>query len=223
MKGKSIFYIILIILCLAAIAGIFVWRGSEAAKAPAPAPTPVPTPDTKIEYVEVEKLVEAEKEITATVIKDGLRDIGKLATQEYFFTEVAGYSSVKTLFSTDIKLPFSESNYLVSYDGTVTAGIDFGDIEVAKTGDRVTVKLPDAEILSVDIDYDSFKLYSEREGLLNSTSVADYNASLVELEANAKSKALEKGILEAAQNNARLVVSNFITGLAGPGCTVSFV
>ena len=77
----------------------------------------------------------------------------------------------------------------------------------------VEVRLPKAEILNVDIDPESFELYSEKTGLGNPISAEDFNSSLVELENTASEKAIERGILDRADQNAKTVVRNFIAGL----------
>ena len=154
------------------------------------------------------------KEITAATIQDGLRDMGVLVTEEYYFTQVISYSSNLKLFNF-LELGVTESRYLVSYDGVVTAGIDFAAVQVEKDPDRqiVTVTLPKASILNVDIDTESFELYTEKEGWGNPISVADYNQSLVELEKNASERATQRGVLDRAEENAVRVVDNFVKSL----------
>ncbi len=44
-------------------------------------------------------------------------------------------------------------------------------------------------------------------------SAADFNSSLVELEMSVREKALERGLLEHADENARRIVRNFVAGL----------
>ncbi len=216
-KKKQRVYLILICAVIALIIGLIVWRGGKKSDPEIPVVTPRPTAEVVIREREVEKIVEVEKEISAEIIQDGLREMGTLVTEEYYFTEVVSFSSIKKLF--DIELGITESSYLASYEGVVTAGIDFAAITVVKDDDEntVTVTLPRAEILSVDIDPESFELYSEKNGLGNPLSAADFNASLVELEKNAAAKAVDRGLLQKADENARAVIRNFITGMLGPG------
>ena len=170
-------------------------------------------PDVQVVYRDVNQLIPVEKMITAEIIQDGLNDMGFLVTQEYYFTEVMSFSSVKQFFGMD--LPFTESNYLASYDGTILAGIDFTKIQVEKREEekKILLTLPEATMQSVDVDPDSFVLYSEKDGLGNHISVKDYNRSLSELEKNAAQKALDRGVLEKANENAQQVVRNFVGGL----------
>ena len=208
---KRIYYILIAIFAIAIILTVVLWLGKEERADIVPAPElSVQTPDVVIK--EVEKFVEVEKQITAEVIEDGLRDMGTLITEEYYFTEVVNFSSVRNLFKTDITLPFTESSYLAGYDGVVTAGIDFTQIEITKDEDigLITVALPKASVQNIDIDPESFVLYSEKEGLGNPFSIEDFNTSLIDLENKAESKAIERGLLTRADENAKAVISNFI-------------
>ena len=124
-KNKNWLYIILIILVAALSTALVIrYYAGRAEKKTVPSVTPRPTPEVIVHETQVEKIVEVEKEITAEMIEDGLRDIGVLVTQEYYFTDVISFSSVKKLFR--LEVGFTESSYLASYDGVVTAGIDFG-------------------------------------------------------------------------------------------------
>ena len=210
---KSVVYLVLIGLVLLVTAGLILWHQGHRPDSARPMVSARPADDVVVRK-EVEKIVTVEKEITADVIQDGLNDVGVLVTEEYYFTEVVGFSSIKKLFK-KLELGITESSYLASYDGVVTAGIDFTKITVSKDSElhTVEVRLPKAEILNVDIDPESFELYSEKTGLGNPISAEDFNSSLVELENTASEKAIERGILDRADQNAKTVVKNFIAGL----------
>ena len=155
------------------------------------------------------------------VIKDGLSNMGVLITQEYYFTQVETYSKEKNIF---IVIP-TRSGFTYSYDGNVVAGVDFGGISVKTDEDRkvITVDLPPSEIQSVNIDRDTFKIYSEKESLWNPLKLEDYNISLVDFEDSAKAKALENGILERSDAQAQKLVREFIGSFPNAsGYTVVF-
>lgn len=221
---KEKIYLLLIALLAAAIIVVLI-VGLSGHKPEAQVETAPEKPDT-VEVKEVTRFFPVEKKITAEIIRDGLNDMGVLLTEEYYFTEVVSFSSVKKFLNTDIVLGFTESYYLASYDGNVAAGIDFTKITVEKDEESacITVHIPKAEIISVDVDPSSFVLYSEKVGFTNPLSVADFNNSLIELERNAGSKATEKGILIRANENARAIVENFIGSLVDTAeYTISFV
>jgi hypothetical protein len=127
------------------------------------------------------------------------------------FVEVENYEKTKTI----LNFFTSSSNFIYSYDGVVTAGIDCSEISVEKDDENqiITITVPPAEIRYIDIDYDSFQMYSEKEGLWNSMSMEDYNDSLSEFEDLAKENAINKGVLEKADENAKTIIENFVTGM----------
>jgi hypothetical protein len=101
---------------------------------------------------------------------------------------------------------------MYSYDGAVMAGIDFEKIQIEKNDDKksITVKIPHSGIQAVTIDKDTFQIYSEKDSLWNPIKLEDYNMSLSEFEAAAKEKALENGILDRSDEQAKKLVENFI-------------
>ncbi len=209
-KKKQILYgSILAVIVIATIVVVIVSAYGKTETDPAPV-SPEPPAAARSSPVQV---IEVEKTISTEMISERLQDMGMLVTEEYVFTEVVSFSSVKKLW--EIELGFTESGYVASYDGVVTAGLDFTQIRLEKDDElrRITVYLPRTKILNIDIDPTSFQLYSEKEGLWNRISVTDYNNSLIEMEETAREKALAKGILERAGSNARLLIENLIRSL----------
>ena len=184
---------------------------------PLPTAAPRPTPKVVVEEKVVESIVEVVHEATAEELSFGLNEMGRLVTAEYYFTAVAS-ASTQLAPILGIKLGFTESSFLASYDGVITAGIDFDQIKVTKdeTWGLVTVAMPPAAILSVDIDPESFQLYSETTSIFTDLSAEDYNNALLELETTERDKALQRGILTKADENARKLVRSFIEGLLDP-------
>lgn len=216
-KTEKIYIILIALFVIGALAVVIVGLTGRGAEEPVPTPAPMNEVTVKEveKLVEVEKIVEVEKEITAEMIEDGLNDMGVLLTEEYYFTEVVSFSSIKKFLSTEIKLPFTETAYLAGYSGVVNAGIDFSAVTVEKDEGtkRISVHIPKAEIQNIDIDPDSFELYSEKVGLGNPLSVEDFNNSLIELESTAAEKAVGRGLLDRADENAKTLIENFVRGL----------
>lgn len=218
-KKKLWIYLIALAVVVLLICGLILWRvlSAPAAQDAPAAVAPRPTPEVRIRERLVDKLIEVEKEVGAEEIASGLNDMGVLVTEEYYFTDVVHFSSIKKLFS--LELGITASSFLASYDGVVTAGVDFTRIGIEKDDDAgvITVTMPGAAVLNVDIDPDSFRLYEEKSGLGNPISAADFNSSLVELERSAEEKAIERGVLDHADENARVLIRNFVAALVEEG------
>ncbi|MBR0208344.1 MAG: DUF4230 domain-containing protein [Oscillospiraceae bacterium] len=209
-KTKLLMVLIaLVLLTIAVLLIVYAVRSAGRPKTPVTV-SPRPAQEVVVREKEVEKIVTVEKEISSAMLTDGVRELGLLVTEEYYFTEVVSYSSVKKLWKLD--LPFTESSYLVSYDGVVRAGVDLSGASIVKDDEAklITVTLPEAVITDIDIDPESFKLYSEKAGLGNPISAADFNNSLIELENGAREKALDRDVLTRADDNARTLVYNVV-------------
>ena len=182
---------------------------------PKPEQEAVPSrPDTQLRSSESDRgLIRYEEHLDASVVEDGLRDMGLLVTEEYYFTEVLNYSSIKKYWN--IPLSITESSYLASYDGVVQAGIDFGRIKVRRDEDRgvLWVTLPPAQVTAVDLNPESFTLYAQRNGLGNPITAEDFNQALLALEEQARVKAEERGLLQRADENARAIICRFAESL----------
>lgn len=139
--------------------------------------------------------------------KIGFENIGELATQAAYCTEVSVTEDGKKLFG--MKIPFTQSKYIYSYDTVVKAGIDFGEVEWEVTGKKIEIKIPEIKILSNEIDMDSFKVYHEDESIFNQITLTETNDSLKELTRKAEEDAVENGILENARSNAEIILTGF--------------
>ena len=148
--------------------------------------------------------------VNTEVIADGLREMGILITEEYYFTQVEEYTSTMKWAVFE-----SEASFTYSYDGVVTAGIDCNNIDIQKNEENkvITIVIPAADILSVNIDYDSFQIYEEKNGLWNKVNLTSFNDSIKEFEDSAKKKALEKDIISKADEGARKMIESFVNSV----------
>ena len=144
--------------------------------------------------------------INTKVIEDGLREMGTLITQEYYFTQVEEYTNTEKFWIFD-----STASFTYSYDGVVAAGIDCSQITVVKDDEKkvITITIPKAEITSVTIDNDSFKKYEEKNGLWNKVTTDKFNDSMAAFNETAKNNAVAKGLLENADKSAEQMIVSF--------------
>lgn len=152
--------------------------------------------------------------IDVETIEWEIQDIGKLCTAEYNFTavETIENSKLKVWF---ISLPWSSSKAIIQYEGTITAGINFENVSVEPDAESKTlnITLPKAEILSKELDYDSFKWLDEKECMFNKLDLEDANAAAKDLLGKEAEEATEKGLLVDAQDNAKTIIHTMFDSL----------
>ena len=140
----------------------------------------------------------------------GFEDIGELATQAAYCTEVNVTEGARELFG--LTIPFTQSKYVYSYDVVIKAGLDFGDIDWTVGEDTITVRLPEIRILSSEIDLDSFRVYVENESIFRRISLEENNEAMKALQASAQENAVANGLLDNARANAETILTGFFAG-----------
>ena len=144
--------------------------------------------------------------------KIGFEDIGELATQAAYCTEVSLTDVSRELFG--VTIPFTQSKYIYSYDVVIKAGIDFAEVELTEKNDTTLEgKLPEAKILSSEINPESFKIYHEQESIFRQITMKENNKAMTTLVQNAKDDAVANGLLENARSNAETILTGFLAGI----------
>jgi|GEM_PF-3299673 hypothetical protein len=146
--------------------------------------------------------------VLPTVINQ-IKPLGQLHTANYFLSTVV-----------DTKMPIGALNQvqrvLLVACGQVDAGIDLSKLEapnISTTGDKVTIRLPDAEIFTSQLFDDRKCTYVvlREEGVLLPPNTVLETAAREAAVANFKETALGNGILETARINAEGELRRLLT------------
>lgn len=157
-------------------------------------------------------------EISAVVLENKLTEISEYASLTYSYTNMAEFENSKDFYG--VRLPFTTKGFIITYDGEIKAGVDLSKAEVFVSGGRITVKLPEAKILSHQIDEDSLEVFDETTSIFNPLKVTDYNTFNKEQKEKMEQKAEEKGLLTEASRKAFSSIKSFIQQIAGEEYTV---
>lgn len=143
------------------------------------------------------------------ITKIGFENIGEMATQSAYCSEINTIDASRELFGT--KIPFTQSKYIYSYDFIIKAGFDFGEIDWKENekNKTITVWLPKVRVLSNEIDLDSFELYHEDESIFRPITLEENNDSMRELREKAEEGAIKNGLLENARSNVETILTSF--------------
>ena len=157
------------------------------------------------------KMKEDQMHHESKVTKFGFEDIGELATQEMIGTVVHTEKTAQSLFG--IEIPFTQSQYIYSYDFDIKAGYDFSYIKYEIKDDEenkeILIYLPEAKILSTEILTDSFEVYYEKESIFKRITLSDNNVALKDMKKLAEDNAVSNGIYEKAKSNAEIILKAF--------------
>ena len=157
------------------------------------------------------KMKEDQMQHESKMTKFGFEDIGELVTQEMIGTVVHTEKTAQSLFGMEI--PFTQSQYIYSYDFDIKAGYDFSYIKYEIKDDEenkeILIYLPEAKILSTEILTDSFEVYYEKESIFKRITLSDNNIALKDMKKLAEDNAVSNGIYEKAKSNAEIILKAF--------------
>lgn len=151
-----------------------------------------------------------------SVQKIGYENIGELATQAAYVKEVGKISAEREIIG--LKVPFSESMSIYTYDFIIKAGFDFDNItweliDNSESGlkNEIKVYLPAVRVLSNEIKFESFESLFESTSPYSRIKPTDINEALLQMKRNAEANAIENGLFDAARNNAETILKVFFT------------
>ena len=140
--------------------------------------------------------------------KLGFENIGELATQASYVTEVSVID--KSVVVWKVELPWTKSKYIFSCDFIIKAGFDFTEIEHEVTGNTIKVTLPEVKVLSREMVRDSTKVFHEDSNIFTPNTLENNLDALKEMEQNAENTAIENGLYDNATANAEAMLKSFI-------------
>lgn len=120
-----------------------------------------------------------------------------------------------------VKLPFTTKSFIITYDGEINAGVDLSKAEVSVRGTRVNITLPEAEILSHQIDEDSIEVFDETTSIFNPLKVEDYQAFNKDQKKKMEEKAESKGLLTEAKAKAISSITEMLSQILSDEYTLN--
>lgn len=146
-----------------------------------------------------------------TVLDFGFKNVGELVTQEWYGRILEDSSDARKIFK-KISIPFTTSRLIFSLDVEVLAGIDFSkiDYKISKDYSKITVILPKAKIYKYYQVPKTFKTYLDEESIFTNISSGKRHELEDVIVEKGKKKALDSGLLEKADKNAKILIEQMI-------------
>jgi hypothetical protein len=141
--------------------------------------------------------------LTQQVVVERLREVAKLVATEMTLRDVVIYE--QTTFGSTKKI-------LLVATGRVAAGIDLEhgtDVQIDSAAKRITLSLPPAQILSVDVV--NVTTYDERAGLWNPFRPEDRDLIQQRIRGQLTAAARQSGILQHADESASKVLTELLS------------
>jgi hypothetical protein len=163
--------------------------------------------------------VEEKQELDIKVLQDELTNISELAVLSTQYSNAASFSDAKEIQGWQI--PLTESKFVITYDGEIKAGVDMEDVVITVEDNIVDVTLPEAEILSHEIDPDSVRVLDEKSSIFNPVSVGDFAQFEGDQKEIMEKKYVEQGLLLDAHDRAEDFIKKLFETILPEGYIVN--
>ncbi len=155
----------------------------------------------------------AEPQITGDLLASRLRSVQELVTVSYYYTNMGRFENQVDFYGW--KVPFTTKSFIVSYDGVIKAGVDLEQLQVSIGDGEVTVTLPESRIISHEIPEDSLEVFDESDNLFNHITIEDYTAFTQDQKSAMEQRAVDGGLLDRANQEARTAVDSLLRIMPG--------
>ena len=154
-----------------------------------------------------------ETTVDSTTIGASFEDIAELSVEEYRFSDVGKFDQ-EGFEVLGAHVPFTGRNFLVTYDGRVTAGLrDTSAIAVSVGDSSIDVVLPPVEVIESHINADSVQVYDQTMNPINQLRVEDVTSFIAGQEDAAREKAVSQGLLDRAGERTEHLVRSHVEAL----------
>ncbi|MBO6259591.1 MAG: DUF4230 domain-containing protein [Lachnospiraceae bacterium] len=163
--------------------------------------------------------VEDKQELDIKVLQDELTNISELAVLSTQYSNAASFSDAKEIQGWEI--PLTESKFVITYDGEIKAGVDMEEVIITVEDNIVDVTLPEAEILSHEIDPNSVQVLDEKSSIFNPISVGDFAQFEEDQKEIMEKKYVEQGLLLDAHDRAEDFIKKLFETILPEGYIVN--
>lgn len=146
--------------------------------------------------------------MTTDLINNRLEEAKELTTLKYHYTNMGQFENQNDFYGW--KVPFTTKSFIVSYDGTIHAGVNLEKAVVGFGNNRIDIQIPNSTILSHEIDEESLKVFLEKDTIFNPIKIEDYNDFAKDQKKVVEEKAIKNGLLTEANEKAEKTIRELL-------------
>lgn len=137
-----------------------------------------------------------------------LQEIDELCTMEYQYSKVGAFDN--SLQINGWRVPLTQKQFLLTYSGSLKAGVDLEQATVTIEDHNILIELPPVTILNHVIEEDSIEVYNESGSIFNPISVSDYAAFAQQQKQVVEEEAIERGLLSQAATRTQQCIHDIV-------------
>ena len=152
--------------------------------------------------------MKAQPKVDAKSLMERLEESSELTVEKNFYTGIVRFEEGTIRF-------IDKNGFNMKYEAEIDAGFELENVNIEVNDDSVVVTVPEAKILSVNIDPDSLEFYDNQVSLIKTDRKEATKQALQAAQKDAEEHATGKGILEAANKRAEVIFKGILEGGVG--------
>ncbi len=152
--------------------------------------------------------MKAQPKVDAKGLMERLEESSELTVEKNFYTGIVRFEEGTIRF-------IDKNGFNMKYEAEIDAGFELENVNIEVNDDSVVVTVPEAKILSVNIDPDSLEFYDNKVSLIKTDRKEATKQALQAAQKDAEEHATNKGILEAANKRAEVIFKGILEGGVG--------
>ena len=161
----------------------------------------------------------SEETIDYDILRGNIRNIGEIASLEFEYTEVA--KADKSLSLLNIDIPFTNSSFIYTYDGTAKFGINAEKILIDVVDDKINITIPKGELLSHEIG-NNLKQFDEKNNIFNPIKSDDLSKIIDKSKKEKEESFKEKDFYKKAQQSSKTLIEDILRPIVGDDASITF-
>lgn len=152
--------------------------------------------------------MKAQPKVDAKSLMERLEESSELTVEKNFYTGIVRFEEGTIRF-------IDKNGFTMKYEAEIDAGFDLENVTIEVNDDSVVVNVPEAKILSVNIDPDSLEFYDNKVSIIKTDRKEATKQALKAAQKDAEEHATGKGILDAANKRAEVIFKGILEGGVG--------
>lgn len=152
--------------------------------------------------------LKAQPKVDAKSLMERLEDSSELTVSKNFYTGIVRFEEGSIKF-------IDKNGFTMKYEAEIDAGFELENVSIEVNDDSVVVTVPEAKILSVNIDPDSLEFYDNKVSLFKTDRKEATKQALQAAQKDAEEHATGKGILDEANKRAAVIFKGILEGGVG--------
>ena len=145
------------------------------------------------------------KRITSSYIMKEIKASSELTTAKITYTGFHKYEDDGVIF-------LNKGDFTMVYEAVIRTGIDLDkvDIKVNNLTKKVTLKIPEARVLDINIDEESIEFYDTKFSLFNYDAKTDVTKAMTDAKKDLEQKVVDKIDMDFANQQSEILIRGLV-------------